>query len=113
MFSTFSILSKIITVSENTLMYRKRLRTIYRDYLNEQRTVKYIQYGRLKCVFHIESTQFLFLFIFSYGSMNKSLVQYTNGNQLKNSYYTPYQQQFLTSYNLLHRPQTQRTNHQR
>ncbi|CAF1302882.1 unnamed protein product, partial [Adineta ricciae] len=91
-----SILSKIITVSENTLMYRKRLRTIYRDYLNEQRTVKYIQYGRL-----------------NYDSMNKSLVQYTNGNQLKNSYYTPYQQQFLASYNLLHRPQTQRTNHQR
>ena len=44
----FSILSKIITVSESTLLYRKRLRTIYRDYLNEQRTVKHIQYGRMK-----------------------------------------------------------------
>ena len=46
----FSILSKILTVSESTLIYRKRLRSIYRDYQNEQRTMRQMQYGRLKYV---------------------------------------------------------------
>lgn len=45
-----SILSKILTVSESTLIYRKRLRSIYRDDQNEQRTVRQIQYGRVKYV---------------------------------------------------------------
>ncbi|CAF4392721.1 unnamed protein product [Rotaria sp. Silwood2] len=45
-----SILSKIITISESTLVYRRRLRTIYRDYQNEQRTVKQIQSGRSKYI---------------------------------------------------------------
>jgi hypothetical protein len=49
-FLYFSILSKILTVSESTLIYRKRLRSIYRDHQNEQRTVRQIQYGRLKYV---------------------------------------------------------------
>ncbi|CAF0739752.1 unnamed protein product [Rotaria sp. Silwood1] len=89
-----SILSKIITVSENTLSYRKKLRTIYRDYLNEQRTVKYIQYGRL-----------------NYTPMDKPLVQYPNENLLKYSYHIPYQQQFFSPHNLPHRPQLQRSSH--
>jgi hypothetical protein len=46
----FSILSKILTVSESTLIYRKRLRSIYRDSQNEQRTVRQIQHGRMKYV---------------------------------------------------------------
>ena len=46
----FSILSKILTVSESTLIYRKRLRSIYRDHQNEQRTVRQIQHGRMKYV---------------------------------------------------------------
>ncbi|CAF0915447.1 unnamed protein product [Adineta steineri] len=91
-----SILSKIITVSESTLKYRRRLRTIYRDYQNEQRTVKHIQYGRL-----------------NYTPMDKPLIQYTNGHSLKYPYHIPYQQQFLSSHNIFHRPQPQRTNHQR
>jgi hypothetical protein len=100
----FSILSKILTVSENTLMYRKRLRTIYRDYQNEQRTVKCIQNGRAKFV---EKTNFFYRIkklVFSYTSLDKSLIQYTNGNPLRYPYHLPYQQQFLSS---------QRTNHQR
>lgn len=44
----FRILSKIITVSESTLIYRKRLRSIYRDYQNEQRTMRQIQCGRIR-----------------------------------------------------------------
>ncbi len=47
LFYFFSILSKILTVSESTLIYRKRLRSIYRDYQNEQRTVRQI-HGRMK-----------------------------------------------------------------
>ncbi len=46
----FSILSKILTVSESTLIYRKRLRSIYRDDQNEKRTVRQIQHGRMKYV---------------------------------------------------------------
>jgi hypothetical protein len=46
----FSILSKILTVSESTLSYRKRLRSIYRDDQNEKRTVRQIQHGRMKYV---------------------------------------------------------------
>jgi non-canonical poly(A) RNA polymerase PAPD5/7 len=91
-----SILSKILTVSENTLLYRKELRRIYREYQNEQRTVKHIQYGRL-----------------NYTSLDKQLIQYTNGNPLKYPYHLPYQQQFFSSQKAFHRPQTQRTNHQR
>ncbi|CAF2338014.1 unnamed protein product [Rotaria sp. Silwood2] len=89
-----SILSKIITVSENTLAYRKKLCMIYRDYQNEQRTVKYIQYGRL-----------------NYAPMDKPLIQYSNENSLKYPYHICYQQQFLSSHNLLNRPQSQRTSH--
>ncbi|CAF3609284.1 unnamed protein product [Rotaria socialis] len=88
-----SILSKIIAVSESTLLYRKRIRTIYRDYQNEQRTVKYIQYGRL-----------------NYAVTDKQLIQYSNENSLKYPYHICYQQQFLSSHNLFNRPSTQRSN---
>ncbi|CAF1354964.1 unnamed protein product [Rotaria sordida] len=92
-----SILSKIITISESTLVYRRRLRTIYRDYQNEQRTVKQIQSGRS-----------------NYVLLDKSLIPYTNGNSVKYPYQIQYQQQFLSSHHLFHRPQSsQRTNHQR
>lgn len=47
-FFIFSILSKILTISESTLIYRKRLRSLYRDHQNEQRTVRQIQQGRMK-----------------------------------------------------------------
>ncbi|CAF4538509.1 unnamed protein product, partial [Rotaria magnacalcarata] len=43
-----SILSKILTVSESTLIYRKRLRSIYCDHQDEQRPVRQIQHSRLK-----------------------------------------------------------------
>ncbi|CAF3893315.1 unnamed protein product [Rotaria magnacalcarata] len=88
-----SILSKIITVSESTLLYRKRVRTIYRDYQNEQRTVKYIQCGRL-----------------NYAVTDKQLIQYSNENSLKYPYHICYQQQFLSSHNSFNRPPTQRSN---
>ncbi|UJR13771.1 hypothetical protein I4U23_000781 [Adineta vaga] len=90
-----SILSKILTVSESTLNYRRRLRTIYRDNQNEQRTVRQIQHGRM-----------------NYGPMDKPLIQYPNGNSLKYPYHIQLQQQFYT-HNFFHRPQSQRTNHQR
>lgn len=44
----FSILSKIISVSEQTINYRKDLRRIYRFYTNQQQTLKFIQDGRIK-----------------------------------------------------------------
>ncbi len=59
-FCFLSILSKILTVHENTLLYRQRLCKIYCDYQNEQRTVKQIQNGRLKFV----KKMFLLLFNF-------------------------------------------------
>jgi hypothetical protein len=50
---------------------------------------------------------------FSYGPMDKPLIQYPNGNSLKYPYHIQFQQQFYTSHNVFHRPQPQRTNHQR
>jgi len=91
-----SILSKILSVSENTLSYRKRLRSIYRDNQNEQRTVRQIHHGRM-----------------NYTPMDKPLIQYPSGNSLKYPYHVQFQQQFYTSHNVFHRPQAQRTNHQR
>lgn len=91
-----SILSKILTVSETTLIYRKRLRSIYRDHQNEQRTMRQIQCGRL-----------------NYTPLEKPLIQYPNGNSLKYPYQIQFQPQLFTSHNLFHRSQSQRTNHQR
>jgi len=91
-----SILSKILTVSETTLIYRKRLRSIYRDHQNEQRTMRQIQCGRL-----------------NYAPLEKPLVQYPNGSSLKYPYQIQFQPQIFTSHNLFHRSQSQRTNHQR
>jgi hypothetical protein len=46
--------------------------------------------------------------------MDKPLIQYPNGNSLKYPYHVQFQQQFYTSsHNVFHRPQSQRTNHQR
>jgi len=91
-----SILSKILSVSESTLIYRKRLRSIYRDNQNEQRTVRQIHHGRM-----------------NYTPMDKPLIQYPNGHSLKYPYHVQFQQQFYTSHHVYHRPQAQRTNHQR
>ena len=116
------ILSKILTVSESTLIYRKRLRSIYRDDQNEQRTVRQIQYGRLKYV-EIQRTGrvkrsesdrgWIPPSMFSYGPLDKPLIQYPNGNSLKYPYHIQFQPQIFTSHNLFHRSQTQRRNHQR
>ncbi len=51
--------------------------------------------------------------IFSYNSLDKPSKQYTNGDPLKYPNHIPYQQQFLSSQSGFHRPQSQRTNHQR
>ncbi|CAF1254347.1 unnamed protein product [Rotaria magnacalcarata] len=90
-----SILSKILTVSESTLIYRKRLRSIYCDHQDEQRPVRLIQHSRL-----------------NYGPLDKPLIQYSNGNSLKYPYHMQFQQQVYSSHNLF-RSQPQRTNHQR
>lgn len=103
----FSILSKIISVSEQTINYRKDLRRIYRFYTNQQQTLKFIQDGRIKFDFQIKSTTIIIIirmFYFSYPLSDKSLIQYTNGNPLK----YPYQQQFYSSQNGSNRTQTQR-----
>ena len=51
--------------------------------------------------------------MFSHGPVDKPLIQYPNGNSLKYPYHVQFQQQFYTSHNVFHRPQSQRTNHQR
>lgn len=81
--------------------------------MNEQRTVKYIQYGRLKYVISIGFDFFCYLSPFSYTPTDKQLIQYTNENSLKYPYTICYQQQFLSSHNLFNRPQTQRTSQSR
>ena len=109
----FSILSKIITVSESTLIYRKRLRTIYLDYQNEQRTVQCIRYGRWKYLQFFFSFSFsIELIIYSYTTMDKRLIPYANGNSSKYPCHMSCEQQLLSSNNnLFHRSQTQRLSH--
>ena len=109
----FSILSKILTVSESTLIYRKRLRSIYRDYQNEQRTVKHIQCGRLKFVEEKKCWwwKISHLVFSSYSSLDKPVIQYNNGDPLK--YHLPYQQQFYSTQNGFHRSQSERTNREK
>ena len=51
--------------------------------------------------------------LFSYGPLEKPLIQYPNGNSLKYPYHIQFQPQIFTSHNLFHRSQTQRRNHQR
>lgn len=65
-FLRFRILAKILTVNDNTLVFRKKLRRIHREYQNEQRTVKHIQYGRLKFVTKTKSSTFSLFFFFDY-----------------------------------------------
>lgn len=84
-----SILSKIISISEQTIIHRKNLRKTYRLYTNYQQTLKSIQDGRIN---------------FNYPLPDKTLNQYTNVNPHK----YPYQQQFYSSQNVSNRTQTQR-----